>query len=277
MGDSADINPEHRDLFELLLKANQIQTNQLQTEFKQTIDHLTNELGQAQKEIDCLKEKCSFLERKVKSNNIVIFGIEMRENENLCNKTLSVINENFGLNLNQDHLNDVYKLGKGKNARVLLEFVSHLNKRKLFQNPQNLGNFREKGLSISDDLSKDDREELNVLKYHLKIARSQNHVAKIRGLKLFINDKSYTADKLRKLVNNQEISAEEENSEDIQEVSSNLARNTQISQTTTKNSKPPKVLTDSSRFTKKVEKVPITLDVVKKRVGEKKKQLVKLK
>ncbi|KAG5890324.1 hypothetical protein JTB14_009139 [Gonioctena quinquepunctata] len=122
MGDLADINPE------LLLKANQIQTNQLHTEFKQTIDHLTNKLGQAQKEIDCLKEECSFLERKVKSNDIVIFGIETRENENLCNKTLSVINEKFGLNLNQDHLNNVYKLGKGKNAPILLEFVSHLNK-----------------------------------------------------------------------------------------------------------------------------------------------------
>ncbi|KAG5861795.1 hypothetical protein JTB14_030703 [Gonioctena quinquepunctata] len=88
MGDLADINPEHRDLFELLLKANQIQTYQLHTEFKQTIDHLTNKFGQAQKEINCLKEKCSFLERKVESNNIVIFGIETRENENLRNKTL---------------------------------------------------------------------------------------------------------------------------------------------------------------------------------------------
>ncbi|KAG5882062.1 hypothetical protein JTB14_007724 [Gonioctena quinquepunctata] len=253
MEDLADINPEHRDLFKLLLKANQIQTNQLHTEFKQTIVHLTNKLGQAQKEIDCLKEKCSFLERKVKSNNIVILNRE-RENENLYNKTLPVINENFGLNLNQDHLNNVYKLGRGKNAPVLLEFVSHLNKRKLFENPQNLRNFREKGLSISDDLSKDDREELKVLKYHLKIARSQNHDAKIRGLKLFINDKPYTTDELRKLENNQAVSSEEENSEDEQEVSSNLARNTQISQTTTENSKQPKVLTDSSRFTKKVKK-----------------------
>ncbi|KAG5884646.1 hypothetical protein JTB14_035741 [Gonioctena quinquepunctata] len=95
MGDLADINPEHRKLFKLLLKANQIPTNQLHTEFKQTTDHLTNKLGQAQKAIDCLKEECSFLERKVNSNNIVIFGIETRENENSCNQTLSVINENF--------------------------------------------------------------------------------------------------------------------------------------------------------------------------------------
>ncbi|KAG5874449.1 hypothetical protein JTB14_008528 [Gonioctena quinquepunctata] len=142
-----------------------------------------------------------------------------------------------------------------------------------YVNPE-IYSVREKGLSISDDLSKDDEEELKVLKYHLKIARSQNHDAKIRGLKLFINDKSYTADEPRKLENNHEISSEEENSEDIQEVSSNLARDTQISQTTTENSKQPKVLTDSSRFTKKVEKIPInkvqrTLGVVKKGVGEK--------
>lgn len=215
-----DVAAEHKDLFKLILKANQVQTQEIQAQFKNTVESLSTELKEATREIESLKQKCNILERKLKENNIVIFGINTEETENITQTTIGILNENFETNIREEHINKIHKLGKAATAPILVQFISYQKKRQLFDSKK-LNKLREKGLSISDDLLKEDREELKLLKYHLKNARLQNHEAKIKGLKLFINGKPYSLQELKELESHNIESSEEQSSDEEKEKEEN--------------------------------------------------------
>lgn len=52
---------------------------------------------------------------------------------------------------------------------------------------------------LANDLCPEDREDLKVLVKHLKIAKASNIQAKIKGLKLMIDNKEYTAEQLQQI------------------------------------------------------------------------------
>ncbi|KAG5880297.1 hypothetical protein JTB14_020043 [Gonioctena quinquepunctata] len=89
-----------------------------------------------------------------------------------------------------------------KNAPVMIEFISNLKERTVFLDLNKPKKLSKEGLAISGDLSKEDREDLRVLRYHLEIARSQNHNAKIEGLKLIMNDRPCTVEEFNELKKN---------------------------------------------------------------------------
>ncbi|CAH1112705.1 unnamed protein product [Psylliodes chrysocephalus] len=52
-----DVAAEHKDLFKLILKAKQVQTQEIQAQFKNTVESLSTELKEATREIESLKQK----------------------------------------------------------------------------------------------------------------------------------------------------------------------------------------------------------------------------
>ncbi|KAG5874173.1 hypothetical protein JTB14_011793 [Gonioctena quinquepunctata] len=89
---------------------------------------------------------------------------------------------------------DIYSLGSSKNSPVKVEFASNITKKQVFANCKKL---KGTGISISQDLTTRQREELAVLKRHLQSHKqNKNENAYIKGNKLVVNKIEYTVQQL---------------------------------------------------------------------------------
>ncbi|CAG9765873.1 unnamed protein product [Ceutorhynchus assimilis] len=102
-------------------------------------------------------------------------------------------------NIQESNINNIYKVGESDSAPIQIEFLSYLKKAELFKNPEKLRALKNTPYAISNDLCEEDRRELKVLREHLKKALNENKQAKIKGLKLEIDSKLYTAKQLEDL------------------------------------------------------------------------------
>ncbi|KAG5900240.1 hypothetical protein JTB14_018223 [Gonioctena quinquepunctata] len=83
--------PEHQQLFMLLIEANKKQTEEIKNEFQQVI----RETKTLNKEVETLKKRCIYLERKTRKNNIVIFGIRSNSLESILNQLNALLEINL--------------------------------------------------------------------------------------------------------------------------------------------------------------------------------------
>lgn len=156
---------------------------------------LFEENEKLRKEINYPKNRCQTLERKVKKNNLVIFGLKP-DLKNFTKDTLAKINSMLEVDIVEEDLNNIYSIGKSVSPPIVLELVSFLKKVHILKQVKKL---KGTGISISNDLSKEDREEQKILSSHLKTAKEQYPNAKIRGHKLIIGKNIYTAEDLLEL------------------------------------------------------------------------------
>lgn len=188
---------ENNELFQLLLKANTKQTEDIKAEIKASERNVTDKIKITQKKICALEKKSLFFERKIRRNNIVIFGLERENNENLVQRVVAKLNELLHINLTSSDINNIYRLGQMSKSPVIVEFISYLKKAELFKDPVKLRALRNTPISISNDLCDEDRKEQKILRQHLKLAREQNKEAKIKGNKLEIDGRLFTTADLR--------------------------------------------------------------------------------
>lgn len=136
-----------------------------------------------------------FLERKVRKNNVVIYGINTDEPD-LVTRVLEIIKK-LDINIGASDLNDVYfvKKQKDKPNPVIVEFLSYQKKILVLKNAFKL---KGKNIYISRDQCYEDREKNKILLYHQKQARAKGESAYIRGEKLFIGNEPYTIEELKK-------------------------------------------------------------------------------
>lgn len=206
--ESANLPPDQLLLYNLLSRDRQKQTEELRSEFQHLV---TNKLENQNRELEILKNRCIQLERKIRKNNVLIFGMKnTTDNKNLFNDTQQMLSNILGVNITVNDINNIYKIGDNEKAPVIVEFISYLKKITLFENKEKFKKLKEHGLAIVNDLCVEDREENNILRKHLKNARSQNLDARIFKHKLIINAKSFTVEYLKKLENSGETSEEEE-------------------------------------------------------------------
>lgn len=171
------------------------QTQQITTNVNSTLAKLKDALRKNQENTQKLQERCLFLERKVRKNNIVVFGLDI-EDSKLIEETISTLNKHLGLNITANDINNIYKIGKSKQPPIVVEFISFLKKLEIFKNPEKLKALKGTNLAISNDLCEQDRENNKILLKHLKIARSENKPARIRGSKIEISNVLYTVKEL---------------------------------------------------------------------------------
>lgn len=161
-----------------------------------------------------LKEKNEMLEKRQRRNNIVIYGINKVEyaQGNLLDFIVGKLEGLLGVNLKLEHINNCFVLNNGPDkvtTPILVEFVSYLQKEKIFKNISKLKGRR---IYITDDLTINERKQSQQLRTHLKLAKQRGNNAYIKGKKLFVNGEAYGAKDLPEL--SAEVTSELASSQD---------------------------------------------------------------
>lgn len=208
---------EHR-LFTLIQKANEEQTDRLakvaeahtkllRDEIRTNVKEVEVRLEKALKKIEDLKKKHIETERRLRRNNIVIFGLQ--PTRDLLNNTLTKLNEILHLGLQESDVNNIYRTGKEKSV-IIIELLSFLKKKQIFSKVKEL---KGSGIAITNDLCYEDREDRKVLRFHQQKALAQKLEAKIKGNTLIVENKVFTLEDLLNLEANLQSEEESDNEE----------------------------------------------------------------
>lgn len=194
MGDSEVMTTEQ--LYGLIQRSNEEQTIKITTEIRKAVFEVTKRVIKAEEKIEALTKRNISLERRIRKNNIVIFGLSYVGSD-LAEFVIDQFNKLLKIVIKEEEINNIYKIGKKSESQpIVIEFVSYFNKLKVLKNTKLL---KDTTVSIANDLCPEDREDLKVLVKHLKIAKANNIQAKIRGLRLVINGKEYTVEQLQQI------------------------------------------------------------------------------
>lgn len=112
-------------------------------------------------------------ERYLKKNNIIVHGILENSPEDIVEVTIGKLNALLGVKLLVNDINNIYRIGKsinGKPRPILVQFISFLKKQSLYVN---IGNLKNYGVAVSNDLIKEDYNIRKELLTHLKQARQK--------------------------------------------------------------------------------------------------------
>ncbi|XP_057663191.1 uncharacterized protein LOC130898139 [Diorhabda carinulata] len=174
------------------------------------IEDLYRKLNKVEAENRHLSNKIENIERKTKENNIVIFGLDTKPEEitpeYICNELGRLVN----VTINESDLNNIYSLGRKERAPIRVEFVSYLKKSEVLKNAKNL---KGTNISVANDLTLIQREEHKILRKHLILAKTNNHInCYIRRNKLFVDGKIYSPEELE-VIETTEINRPKSNSE----------------------------------------------------------------
>lgn len=181
------------EMFKLLSEQNIQQTQKLSEQIRSSEKNVTSQLKKSNQKIEEINNRNVILERKIRKNNILFHGFKAQNKNNLVNETISKLNELFSLNIRTSDLNNLYRLGKTETAPILIEFISYLTKSEIFRDAQKLRDLQQTDYAISNDLCEEDRKDLKILRQHLKKAKEENKQARIKGLKLEVDNKVYEA------------------------------------------------------------------------------------
>lgn len=140
------------------------------------------------------REQLMYLQRELRKNNLVIFGLAENDEEDLIDKVLELFTENLKVKVSISEINQVYRFGQKNGVRpILVKLVTLHKKFELLKQGVLLKNTN---IFIANDLIKEDREKQKILRKHLKIARAENVDARIIKNRLLINDVLFTTDQL---------------------------------------------------------------------------------
>lgn len=204
MGDKGDkiTNEAIYELLQSIVKQN----NKIQTDIlsiKTEITSQNEEIGNLKVKVDALERQNSVLttksvalEKKLKENNLIVYNIPENEKIPLYQIAIDFFVNNLEVEVGTDDIDSVYRLGRraksqetGRNHRpILVKFCSQLKKRQIYSQARKL---KGTNISISDDLTEDERKEKKVLYEHYRAAKSSDYPAKFFGNRVVINGKTY--------------------------------------------------------------------------------------
>lgn len=215
---NTNINEKSSEIREELKK----QINDLKADVISTTNNLEKKIIELEAENKTLKQNVIHLERRVRKNNLIIFGISVEE-PNLTTSVLKIFND-IGVTIEVGDLNDVYRITTTNSNPVVVEFISYQQKLLVLKNVHKL---KGKNIFVAKDLSIEDRKKNKILLHHQKQARAKGELAYIKGEKLYIGNQPYTINQLE----NPETDDDQENP---QEEKANSAPSTPCHFTQTK-------------------------------------------
>lgn len=140
-----------------------------------------------------LQKRVELLDRKSRTNNLLVFGLENPTEitpDNICKE----IKKLLGIDLSVAEVNNVYPLGRSSKCPIKIELISQLKKTLILQNCKKL---RGTNVYIVRDLTELQRAENKILRKHLSKARETvSNTAYIKGNKLIVNNIAYTIEDL---------------------------------------------------------------------------------
>lgn len=187
------------DIYELIKQTSGEQTAIISKELDEKFSLINKNLDTIRKDTEHLQKKYLSLERSRRKNNIVIFGlsIETTRTTELVAAVISHLNRLTEVEIKEADINNVYYIGKKQSDRggVIVEFITFLKKLSILRNAYKL---KGSGVAISNDLCQEDRARNKILVKHLKIAKEQKLLARIRGDRLEVDSKFYTVEDLER-------------------------------------------------------------------------------
>lgn len=178
------------------------------TEIKSDVKQIKEDLKAQVTQINLINEKITSvekvnlnlqlqinnIERYIRQNNIIIFGVE--ENNKDLEFIIDFTTQKLEVSTSINDINSYYRIGnKGDKPRPLVvKLISLLKKRELMNNARKL---KGSGIYISDDLIPKDREDHKILREHWKQAKAKQLSAQIKNRKLIVNGEIYTAQDLK--------------------------------------------------------------------------------
>lgn len=183
-------NTAENKIIKTIIEVSEQQTQSLKSEIIE-LKKILNETKHSQS-IDVLKNKCLYLEKQIKKNNIIIFGLDTTTD--LVNNTLNTLKDLLAVDICKNDIDDIYAIGRVNIRRpIIVRFISHLKKKEILNNCRRL---KGTGVAIAEDLTYEERAKNKILRKHLLQARASNLNAYIKGDKLFVNGEPFTAEEL---------------------------------------------------------------------------------
>lgn len=190
-------------LNQMIVEANKNQTIEIKTEIESVKDSIKEEVlkrKELEQKYDILNDKYRKLEKSLRKNNVIVFGLENNTEENLINYIVKTLNTYLELNIDHRDINDVFTIGKQSDHKpVIIKFTSYLKKIELLRNCYKLKEVnknRNHKITITEELSVDEIKTQKILRQHLNEAKSRKIHAYIRADKIYINGNSYTVEEL---------------------------------------------------------------------------------
>lgn len=140
-----------------------------------------------------LKTKLLNVERKLKKNNIFIFGLDP-EDTDVTNAVIKVVNKKLNVALTVNDINNCYQIKNVDGKPILLELISYLKKSEIFNKVSKL---KGTGIFFSDDLTYQDRQDKKQLLEHAKLAKAKNLDVKIKRGSIVVNGEQFTLSDLQ--------------------------------------------------------------------------------
>lgn len=135
-------------------------TNVIKEEVHKKMKDMEEEIKQLRQGIEKEKAKTSMLENKIdeieqygRRQNLRIFGIDEKKNENTEELVLNIFNNKMGINIQPHMIQRSHRVGKpapNKNRAIIIKFQSYKDRNLVYRNKKNL-----KGsiISIKEDLT----------------------------------------------------------------------------------------------------------------------------
>ncbi|KAL3267684.1 hypothetical protein HHI36_006818 [Cryptolaemus montrouzieri] len=134
-----------------------------------------------------LRDRIERLERESKRKNIIIFGLDKEESDISSELVCVTLNSSLKIDLWGADIADVHPIDRNKNCPVKVELSTVSKKLQILSKGVEL---KGKNISISRDLTLQQKENLRILSEHLAIARKDPSVKSlITGDKLVIGSK----------------------------------------------------------------------------------------
>lgn len=170
------------------------------SEMVQKFQPLENNVKILQNEMCKLWSEIKFLKKASTSNNLIIFNIPDNDevNVNLCGSILNTF-QSVNIDIRAETIMSVSRLGKvAGNRPVKICFNSREAKSSLFRFTSELRNLK---LSISDDLTPEERATRKSLISFFPALRKRGFNPKVRDDKIMIDKRQYSADEVKAMLN----------------------------------------------------------------------------
>ncbi|CAG9825675.1 unnamed protein product [Phaedon cochleariae] len=198
------------ECYRLLIRALDNISKDITTKISEHKEEVSKKFKEADEKIESLQNENKILkkqiesnERELKKNNVIIFGLQEEEEENLYEKVVDFIQNKIQIaDFNKSDLSCVYRFGRQDTypRPVLVKILALYRKSEILKNGYLLKN---SNYSVSNDLSPIERQNQKILRKHLKKAKEQNLEAYIRGNNLIVDTKSYNSSDLVELEKNE--------------------------------------------------------------------------
>lgn len=173
------------------MEQTRIELKQLRTGVYEKIETNSENIGKLQQENNRLQFRIDNLEANQRKKNLIFFGIQEERWEGRLDTydiVFQICGEFFNMFLNENHIEEVFRVGRGRNRPIIVKFASMHTKECIMSRLKNLKGTK---IRVDQDFSFEVRNKRKLLTPFMKEARLKGNFATLVNDKLKINGNVY--------------------------------------------------------------------------------------